>query len=123
MSYNNEIVAVGSIAFDSIESPKGKRNRILGGSATYFGIAASLFAKVHLIGVVGEDFTEKEWSLFKKYNIDTKSIEVATGNTFSWGGIYNKDFSSRKTIFTNLGVFEHFIPSINNKFNSPILYY
>ena len=122
MSDLKEIVAVGSIAFDSIETPKGKRDHILGGSSTYFGVASSLFTKVNLIGVVGSDFSNNEWKLFEKYNIDTSSIEIADGNTFSWGGKYNKDYSSRETLFTNLGVFENFKPKVNSKYKNPILY-
>ena len=122
MTNLKEIVAVGSIAFDSIDTPKGKRDHILGGSSTYFGVAASLFSKVSLIGVVGDDFNNKEWDLFRKYNIDTASVEVAKGKTFSWGGKYNQDYSSRETLFTNLGVFENFVPKINSNFLSPILY-
>jgi len=122
MSNLKEIVAVGSIAFDTVETSMGKRERILGGSSTYFGIAASSFSQVSLIGVVGNDFTEKEWALFKQYNINTSSIKVADGDTFSWGGVYNDDFSERKTLFTNLGVFENFQPEINSTYNNPILY-
>ena len=122
MSKLKEIVAVGSIAFDSIETPKGKREHMLGGSATFFGVGASIFSKVHLIGVVGNDFSDEEWNLFKKFNINTSSIHVDNGETFSWGGVYNKDFSSRKTKFTNLGVFENFKPNIKEQISNPILY-
>ncbi len=122
MSNSKEIVAVGSIAFDSIKTPKGERERILGGSSTYFGVSASLFTKVNLVGVVGNDFSQDEWELLKKYNIDTSSIKVEDGETFSWGGEYNEDFSSRETLFTNLGVFEKFKPQINSEYSDPILY-
>ena len=122
MSNSKEIVAVGSIAFDSIKTPKGERDRILGGSSTYFGVSASLFTKVNLVGVVGNDFSQDEWELLKKYNIDTSSVKVEDGETFSWGGEYNEDFSSRETLFTNLGVFEKFKPQINSEYSDPILY-
>ena len=122
MSQLKEIVAVGSIAFDSIETPKGSRDKILGGSSTYFGVAASLFSKVHLIGIVGDDFSNKEWKLFEQYDIDTSSVKIESGDTFSWGGAYNADYSSRDTKFTNLGVFENFKPVINRNYNKPILY-
>ena len=122
MSNLKEIVAVGSIAFDSIKTPKGERERILGGSSTYFGVSASLFTKVNLVGVVGDDFSDNEWSLLKKYNIDTSSVKIENGKTFSWGGIYNTDFSSRDTLFTDLGVFENFKPQINSQYDNPILY-
>ena len=122
MQDSKEILAVGSIAFDSIKTPKGNRDKILGGSCTYFSVAASHYTKISIIGVVGDDFTENEWSLFTKYNVNTNSVEVKSGKTFSWGGEYNKDYSSRKTLFTNLGVFENFKPQINENFNQPILY-
>ena len=122
MSNLKEIVAVGSIAFDSIKTPKGERERILGGSSTYFGVSASLFTKVNLVGVVGDDFSDNEWSLLKKYNIDISSVQIENGKTFSWGGIYNTDFSSRDTLFTDLGVFENFKPQINSQYDNPILY-
>ena len=122
MFKTKEIVAVGSIAFDSIETPKGKRDHILGGSATFFGVAASMYSKVHLIGIVGNDFSDKDWNLFKKFNINTSSVHVEDGDTFSWGGVYNHNFTSRETKFTNLGVFENFKPQIKNNISSPILY-
>ena len=122
MSEKKEILAVGSIAYDSLKTPNGNRERILGGSATYFGVSASQFSTVSLIGVVGNDFSENDWDVFKKYKINTESVEVVEGKTFSWGGEYNSDYSHRKTLFTNLGVFENFVPNINKVYNSPILY-
>jgi len=122
MSDKKEIIVVGSIAFDSIATPNGNREKILGGSATYFSIAASLFTKVSVIGVVGNDFSENNWRIFNKYNINTDSIEIKDGNTFSWGGKYNSDYSKRETLFTKLGVFENFKPSIKRFPRKPILY-
>ena len=119
---NKEILAVGSIAFDSLQTPKGNRKRILGGSCTYFSIAASYFTKVSILGIVGDDFSKKEWDLFDKHNINKENIEVKAGNTFSWGGKYNHDYSRRETLFTKLGVFENFSPNIKQKFDNPILY-
>jgi len=122
MSESNEILAVGSIAFDTIYSPNGNREKILGGSSTYFSIAASRYSQVSLIGVVGNDFKDKEWELFKSYNINMDSVEVSNGDTFNWGGEYNHDYSRRDTLFTNLGVFEDFKPQVNTNYNNPILY-
>ena len=122
MSEKREILAVGSIAYDSIKTPNGNRERILGGSATYFGVSASQFYEVSLIGIVGNDFSEKDWDIFKKYKINTDSVEIADGKTFSWGGEYNSDYSHRNTLFTELGVFQNFKPNINKKYNSPLLY-
>jgi len=122
MQDSKKILAVGSIAFDSIKTPNGDRDTILGGSCTYFSVAASHYADVSIIGVVGDDFKKEQWNLFKKYNINTKSVEIKPGKTFSWGGEYNHDYSYRKTLFTELGVFENFKPTINENFNQPILY-
>jgi len=122
MQDSKKILAVGSIAFDSIKTPNGDRDTILGGSCTYFSVAASHYANVSIIGVVGDDFKEEQWNLFKKYNINTNSVEIKSGKTFSWGGRYNHDYSYRETLFTELGVFENFKPVINENFNQPILY-
>ena len=122
MSDSKKILAVGSIAFDTIHTPKGSRDKILGGSSTYFSVAASRYSNVSLIGIVGDDFTDKEWELFTQYNINTDSIEICEGNTFSWGGKYNKDYSIRDTLFTHLGVFENYKPIIKTNYTNPILY-
>ena len=82
----NKIVSVGSIAIDELETPKGSRSNIIGGSATFFSIAASKYNPVKVIGIVGTDFPQSGWDLFKKYNIDTDLITVEDGKTFSWGG-------------------------------------
>ena len=122
MNDKKEILAVGSLAFDSIQTPNGNRDRILGGSCTYFSIAASYFTKTSIIGIVGNDFSKKEWDLFDQYKINYNSVEIVEGDTFSWGGKYNPDYSKRETLFTNLGVFENFKPKLNQTFNNPILF-
>ena len=122
MKDSKEILAVGSIAFDSIKTSKGNRDKILGGSCTYFSVAASYYTKTSIIGVVGNDFSDEQWSIFKKYNINTNSVEIMPGNTFSWGGEYNEDYSHRETLFTHLGVFENFQPKIKTDYLNPILY-
>ncbi len=122
MKETNKIAAVGSVAFDTIETPNGSKQSLLGGSATYFGIASSYYTQTSLIGVVGTDFTNNEWDVFKKHNINTDSIEIVEGKTFSWGGRYNDNYSTRDTLFTELGVFENFKPSITQKIKNPILY-
>ena len=106
------ILAVGSIALDSLETIEGNRTEIIGGSSTYFGLAAKLFAPVSLVGVVGDDFPQEGWDLLSNTNIDVKNIQIQPGTTFRWGGRYNNDYSHRETLFTNLGVFEKFQPSI-----------
>jgi sugar/nucleoside kinase (ribokinase family) len=112
MSATKPILAVGSIALDSLETIEGNRTEIIGGSSTYFGLAAKLFAPVSLVGVVGEDFPQEGWNLLSNTNIDVKNIQIQPGTTFRWGGRYNNDYSHRETLFTNLGVFEKFEPSI-----------
>jgi sugar/nucleoside kinase (ribokinase family) len=122
MSDSKEILAVGSIAFDTIHTPNGIREKILGGSSTYFSIASSLYSQVSLIGVVGDDFNDKNWEVFQKFKINMDSVEVNNGETFNWGGKYNSDYSIRDTLFTNLGVFESFKPKVKIQYNNPILY-
>ena len=95
MKETNKIAAVGSVAFDTIETPNGSKQSLLGGSATYFGIASSYYTQTSLIGVVGTDFTNNEWDVFKKHNINTDSIEIVEGKTFSWGGRYSDNYSTR----------------------------
>lgn len=122
MQDSKKILAVGSIAYDSIQTPQGNRERILGGSCTYFSVAASSYTNVQIIGIVGNDFDTDSWNIFKKYNINTDNVEIADGKTFSWGGDYNSDYSTRDTLFTELGVFENFIPNIDSNIKNPILY-
>ena len=112
MNKPKTILAVGSIALDTLETPRGNRQDILGGSATYFSISAGLLAPVKLVGVVGNDFPEEGWQLFRSRNINTDNILVEAGSTFRWGGKYSDDYSVRDTLFTELGVFEYFTPSI-----------
>ena len=105
MTTTKSILAVGSIALDSLETIEGNRTQILGGSSTYFGLAANLFSSVSLVGVVGDDFPQEGWDLFSNKNIDTNNIQVESGKTFRWGGRYSDDYSTRETLFTELGVF------------------
>jgi sugar/nucleoside kinase (ribokinase family) len=117
------ILAVGSIAIDTIETPNGSRKNLLGGSASYFSVAAGLLAPVKLIGVVGDDYPEKGWQMFKSRGINVDNVHVQSGKTFRWGGKYNNDYSSRETLFTELGVFEAFKPSIQIKdCSSPLIF-
>ena len=118
-----DIIVVGSIAFDSIETIQGKRKSLLGGAATYFSLAASLFSKVHLVGVVGTDFNQEHVEMFHSKSVSTEYLQHQKGNTFKWGGVYSDDFKSRETLFTDLGVFEKFNPIIDaSKLECPILF-
>ena len=109
------ILAVGSIAIDTIETSHGTRNNILGGSATYFSLAASKFAQVKLVGVVGADFPSSAWEMFNTHQINTDNVQIKTGKTFHWGCRYSNDFSKRETLFTDLGVFKDFLPKIDSE--------
>ena len=106
------ILAVGSIAFDSIATPAGRVENVLGGSATYFSLAASYFTKVRVVAVVGEDFAPEHESVFRRRGVDTRGIERAPGKTFRWGGQYLDSLNEAKTTFTELNVFERFQPRI-----------
>jgi sugar/nucleoside kinase (ribokinase family) len=106
------ILVVGSVAFDSIETPHGKRAKILGGAATHFSLAASYFTDVRVIGVVGEDFLPEHEAVFTKRGIDTRGIERAEGKTFHWTGAYAGTLAEAQTLGTDLNVFERFEPKI-----------
>jgi len=106
------IVAVGSIAFDTITTPSGHVDNILGGSATHFALAASYFTEVRIVAVVGDDFGAEQENVFRKRGIDIRGVERATGKTFRWGGKYLESLNEAKTDFTELNVFEQFRPQI-----------
>lgn len=106
------IVAVGSMAFDSIETPFGQVAKIIGGSVNHFSLSASYFAPVKCISVVGEDFPKDHLSLLEKRGIDTNGIRVEKGNTFHWAGKYGYDLHEAQTLDTQLNVFEHFAPQV-----------
>ncbi len=108
----SSIVAVGSIAFDSIEAPTGQAEEILGGSLTYFALAASHFSRVRLVGVVGADFNDEHMRVFGSDSIDTSSLERAEGETFRWRGRYLDDMNQRETLSLALNVFESFDPKV-----------
>jgi sugar/nucleoside kinase (ribokinase family) len=110
------ILAVGSIAFDSIATPSGRVDNVLGGSATYFSLSASYFTDVRVVAVVGEDFTAEHENVLKKRKVDTRGIEHAQGKTFRWGGQYLENLNEAKTDFTELNVFEKFQPRIPPEF-------
>jgi sugar/nucleoside kinase (ribokinase family) len=92
------------------------RKNVLGGAATYFGLAASYFTKVRVVGVVGDDFTSEHEDVLKKHGIDTRGIERAPGKTFRWGGTYAGNLNEAKTDYTDLNVFEKFEPKIPKEY-------
>ncbi len=106
------ILVVGSVAFDSIETPAGKRERCLGGAATYFSLAASYFTKVRVIAVVGEDFTAEHEAVLTRRGVDTRGIEHTGGKSFHWTGSYLQSLNDAQTLKTELNVFESFSPRI-----------
>jgi sugar/nucleoside kinase (ribokinase family) len=108
-----KVSVIGSVAFDSVETPFGKRENALGGSATFASLSASLFAPVNLISVVGGDFPEKYFRMFEKHNIDTAGLERKKGKTFRWKAKYHYDLSYAETISTHLNVFRAFKPRIH----------
>ena len=118
----NKILTVGSIAIDELHTPKGSEKNILGGSATFFSIAAAKYNPVKLIGIVGDDFPKEGWNLFQKYNINTDLVTIKKGETFNWGGKYSNDYSKRETLYTNLGVFENFSPDVPHSIATEYLY-
>jgi sugar/nucleoside kinase (ribokinase family) len=106
------LLAVGSIAFDSIRTPYGEVKEILGGSATFFSVTASWFTSVSVVAVVGEDFGEEHFRVFRERSIDTRGVEQVAGRTFRWKGEYTGDMNQAHTLETQLNVFESFVPKI-----------
>jgi len=110
------LLVVGSVAFDGIETPFGKVERTLGGAASYFALAASHFAPVRLVGIVGEDFTEKDRAIFHGRGIDLSGLEHAPGKTFFWAGRYSQNMNERQTLVTELNVFANFRPTLPDSY-------
>lgn len=110
------ILAVGSVAFDTVETPFGRAERVLGGSASFFSVAASFFTPVNLVAVVGSDFGEAQLQAFRGRNIDLEGLERQSGATFHWQGRYSYDLNARDTICTDLNVFESFKPRIPERY-------
>jgi sugar/nucleoside kinase (ribokinase family) len=106
------ILVVGSVALDSVKTPFGVQDDVLGGSAVYFGIAASYFTDVSIIAVIGEDFPETHIALLKKKGIDMSGLQRQKGKTFRWKGEYGFDLNTRTTLDTQLNVFADFSPRL-----------
>lgn len=106
------ILVVGSVAFDSVETPFGQVENVLGGSATYFATAASFFTDVNLVAVVGDDFPEEHMEFLKSRQIDLRGLTRSSGKTFHWKGKYGYDLNEAQTLETHLNVFESFRPRI-----------
>lgn len=110
------LLVVGSVAFDDITTPRGRAPRVLGGSATYFSLAASFFTQVRLVAVVGDDFTHADEAVLHRRNIDTRGLEHAHGKSFSWACEYESNPNLRHTLRTELNVFEHFVPKLPREY-------
>ena len=108
----SSVLVVGSVAYDSVETVHGKRDEMLGGSAIFFSTAASFFAPVKVVAVVGEDFKDEDLHFLKNRDVNFSGLQKEAGKTFRWGGVYSEDFSNRETLFTHLNVFEQFNPVI-----------
>ena len=109
------ITVVGSIAYDAVKTPFGERERMLGGAAVHFALAASFFEQVRVVGPVGDDFGEAELELLRGRGVDVSDIErIPGGETFFWRGEYGWDLNSRDTLDTQLGVFEGFAPKLSD---------
>ncbi len=111
-SNNDSLLVVGSIAFDDLDMPSGEFRSVLGGSATYASLAASLLSPVRVVGVVGADFPESLLEQVRARGVDTSGIERADGRTFRWHGRYSSNLASRTTIDTQLNVFANFAPRV-----------
>jgi sugar/nucleoside kinase (ribokinase family) len=111
------ILVVGSVAFDTLKTPYGERQEILGGAATYFSLSASYFTDVRVIAVVGEDFTAENEAVMTRRGVDTRGIQHAKGKTFHWSGEYGENVNEAKTLKTELNVFESFQPQIPAQYN------
>src|SRR3989338_4269315 len=107
------ILAVGSVALDSVQTPFGKVKDALGGSAIFFSASARFFAPVSVVAVVGQDFPKPHLSLLRRLGIDTRGIKIEKGKTFRWKGYYDYDLNSAKTLKTELNVFQAFRPVIS----------
>ncbi len=113
------LLVVGSVAYDSVQTPTGRRDRALGGSAVYFSLAASYLTDVSLVGVVGEDFDSSDVELLKAHDVDLSGLERVEGRTFHWSGVYStEDVNQRETLDTQLNVFAEFSPYLSEAHRS-----
>src|SRR5437016_5098377 len=116
------VLIVGSTALDSIKTPKAENPRLLGGSASHAAVAASFFSPVRLVGVVGEDFPKRYFHVYNRGRIDLQALQILPGKTFHWSGEYEANMNHRRTLLTELGVFEAFTPTLPRSHqNSPFV--
>jgi sugar/nucleoside kinase (ribokinase family) len=116
------VLIVGSTALDSIKTPQAENPRLLGGSASHAAVAASFFGPVRLVGIVGGDFPARYLNLYRRHNIDLEGLQIAPGKTFHWSGEYEVNMNNRRTLATELGVFETFRPRLPESYrDSPFV--
>src|ERR1043165_7814939 len=106
------VLIVGSTALDSIKTPNAENPRLLGGSASHAAVAASFFSPVKIVGVVGDDFPKRYIQLYRRHRIDVEGLQILPGKTFHWSGEYEVNMNNRRTLLTELGVFETFTPTL-----------
>ncbi|MBV9444159.1 MAG: sugar kinase [Acidobacteriaceae bacterium] len=112
------LVVVGSVAYDAVETPHGKRERMLGGSCTYIALSASYFTPTSIVGIVGEDFDAEDRRFLTSKNVDLDGLEQVPGKTFFWSGVYSADMNDRTTLRTDLNVFADFQPKLPRAYKS-----
>ncbi len=112
------LVVVGSVAYDCVQTPHGRRERMLGGACTYIALSASYFTDTHIVAVVGEDFDPQDELLLSSRNIDLEGLERVPGKTFFWSGVYSDDMNDRTTLQTDLNVFADFHPKVPENFRA-----
>src|SRR5262249_16863432 len=110
------LVVVGSVAYDGVETPHGRVERMLGGAATYIALSASYFTKTRIVAVVGEDFEQRDVDFLESRNVDLDGLERVPGKTFFWAGKYSDDMNDRETLVTDLNVFATFDPKIPSRY-------
>jgi len=110
------LIVVGSVAYDGVETPHGKVDRMLGGAATYISLAAAYFTPVKLVGIVGEDFAREDVDLLASRQIGLEGLEQVPGKTFFWSGVYSADMNDRTTLCTDLNVFADFNPKLPDSY-------
>ncbi|MEZ4653141.1 MAG: hypothetical protein R3E12_05910 [Candidatus Eisenbacteria bacterium] len=116
------LLVVGSVALDTVQTPAGERHEALGGSASYFSLAAIRYAPVRMVAVAGSDFPQPFRDLFRDQGIDLEGLRFQDGRTFRWGGRYTEDMNGRVTLFTELNVFESFHPDLPTRYReTPIV--
>jgi sugar/nucleoside kinase (ribokinase family) len=112
------LLVVGSVAYDGVETPHGKVDRMLGGAGTYIALSASFFTKVSLVGIVGEDFGEEDEGVLRDRGVDLAGLEKVPGKTFFWAGVYSDNMNERTTLKTELNVFADFNPTLPASYRS-----